>query len=112
MKAKIKQLLADIEKLKKTEDCTLPGNVYYLNDSEILCLQRENGESRYPYEMDGRNLWIHSTGHINATESNLTIFRNSPRLQDESNLDIWGGIKMDDGWFPILTVKERFTAFQ
>ena len=103
MRGKIKQLLADIENLKKknNEDCALPGNVYYLNDTDILCLERAEGESRYPYDMDGRNLWIHSSGHINATESNLTIFRNSPRLQDESNLDFWGGIKTEDGWFPI-----------
>jgi len=103
MRERIKKLLDDIDalKTKNPDDCTLPGNVYYLNDSDILCLERTGGESRYPYEMDGRNLWIHSTGHINATESNLTIFRNSPRLQDESNLDFWGGIKMEDGWFPI-----------
>lgn len=103
MKEKIKQLLADIENLKNSnvDKLALPGNVYYLNDDEILCLERAEGESRYPYDMDGRNLWIHSSGHINATESNLTIFRNSPRLQDESNLDFWGGIKMEDGWFPI-----------
>lgn len=101
MKEKIKQLLFDIENLKKTAECSLPGNVYYLNDTDILCLERFDGDSRYPYEMDGRNLWIHSSGHINATESNLTIFRNSPRLQDESNIDFWGGIKMEDGWFPV-----------
>ncbi len=117
MREKIKQLLCDIENLKtkNLEDCALPGNVYYLNDSEILCLERTGGESRYPYEMDGRNLWIHSTGHINSTESNLTIFRNSPRLQDESNLDIWGGIKMEEGWFPISITgiaKQLFEPFK
>ena len=117
MKEKVKQLLCDVENLKtkNLEDCALPGNVYYLNDSEILCLERTNGESRYPYEMDGRNLWIHSTGHINSTESNLTIFRNSPRLQDESNLDVWGGIKMEDGWFPISITgisKQLFEPFK
>lgn len=117
MREKINQLLTDIEDLKsrKLEDVALPGNVYYLNDEEILCLERTEGESRYPYDMDGRNLWIHSSGHINATESNLTIFRNSPRLQDESNLDFWGGIKMNDGWFPISITgiaKQLFEPFK
>ncbi len=117
MREKIKQILADIENLKNKnlDDAALPGNVYYLNDNEILCLERAEGESRYPYDMDGRNLWIHSSGHINATESNLTIFRNSPRLQDESNLDFWGGIKMEDGWFPISITgiaKQLFEPFK
>ena len=115
MKTKIKQLLSQINNLKITKDCTLPGNVYYLNETDILCKERTGGESRYPYDMDGRNLWIHSTGHINATESNLTIFRNSPRLQDESNIDFWGGIKMEDEWFPISITgisKQLFEPFK
>lgn len=115
MKRKIRQLLSDIESLKKTEDTALPANVFYLNDTDILCLERTEGESRYPYDMDGRTLWIHSTGHINATESNLTIFRNSPRLQDESNLDFWGGIKTEDGWFPVSITgisKQLFEPFK
>lgn len=117
MKEKIRQLLADIENIKKQDakDCKLPGNVYYLNDSDILCLERTGGESRYPYDMDGRILWIHSTGHINAKESNLIIFRNSPRLQDESNLDFWGGIRMEDGWFPVSITgisKQLFEPFK
>ena len=56
MKEKILQLISDIKSLgnKHIEDYRLPENVYYLNDNDILCLERSSGESRYPYEMDGR----------------------------------------------------------
>ncbi len=48
MKDKISCLLDDIKNLKSKnpEEYTLPDNVYYLNDTDILCLERHSGESR------------------------------------------------------------------
>ena len=90
MEEKIKKILKDIESLKSQNerDYRLPENVFYLNDEDILCLSREQGESRYPYEMDGLNLWAHSNGHINACESNLVIFRTAG-IQEEPCIDFW-----------------------
>lgn len=103
MKEKILDLLKDIKSLNKKnpDEIKLPENTYYLNDNDILCLERDFGDTRYPYEMDGLNLWIHAGGHINANESNLVIFRKSSQLQQESSLDFWGGIKKGDKWIPV-----------
>ncbi len=99
---KVLKLLKDIKNLDNTniDGVKLPNNVYYLNDTDILCRERESGESRHPYDVDGLNLWIHSSGHVTANESDLIIFR-SPYAGDAPSLDFWGGIKEKDGWIPI-----------
>lgn len=102
MREKVQKILADIESLKERNeaDCRLPENVFYLNDEDILCLERKDGESRYPYEMDGLNLWAHSNGHINACESNLVIFRTAG-IQEEPSVDFWLLTKRDGHTVPI-----------
>ncbi len=102
MKEKILSLLQDIENLKtkKLEDIKLPENVYYLNDTDVVCLERFVGESRYPYYMDGLTLWAHSTGQIAVNESNFVIFRTAA-LGEGANLDFWGGIKNGEEWIPV-----------
>ena len=102
LKEKVLKLLNDIEMLKdkNLEECKLPENTYYLNDTDILCLERTEGVSRYPYEMDGLNLWALSNGHINVNESNLIIFRTA-YLADFPSLEFWGGVRNDKEWFPI-----------
>lgn len=99
---KVLKLLKDIKNLNNAsaDGVKLPNNVYYLNETDILCKERESGESRHPYDVDGLNLWIHSSGHVTANESNLIIFR-SPYAGDAPSLDFWGGIKGKDGWIPI-----------
>ncbi|MCI9626588.1 MAG: hypothetical protein HFI90_07370 [Clostridia bacterium] len=81
MKQKIMDLPANIQQLKKENDinCRLSENVFYLNDGDILCLERSaGGGSRYPYEMDGLNLWAHSSGHINDAKAIWSFFALSP----------------------------------
>ena len=102
MKEKIFELLDEVKKLKQSNsrDMMMPGNVYFLNDSDILCDERHFGESRYPYDMDGLVLWTHSTGHINVSEGNFTIFRKA-ELQEESCIEFWGGVQNNNDWFPV-----------
>lgn len=103
MKEKIFELLREIENLKWSDmkTCRLPNQVFYLNDNEILCGEREYGEARYPYENDGLTIWAYSNGYINAYEGNLTIFRTAS-LQEETCIDFWGGIKAEEEqWFPV-----------
>ncbi len=90
MKERIFEILSDIKNLKNKNEseCRLPENTFYLNDSDILCLERENGEARYPYETDGLNLWAHSNGHINACESNMVILRTAS-VAEEPSVDFW-----------------------
>lgn len=103
MKEKVLSLLEEIENLKNKDlaECRMPGNSFFLNDTDILCMDREVGESRYPYFIDGLKVWAHSSGHINISDGTLTIFREASQLQQESNLDFWGGIKCGEYWFPI-----------
>ena len=102
MKEKIKKILSDIKKLKesKAENCRLPGNIFYLNDSDILCMDSSEGEARYPYEMDGLNLWAYSNGYINACEGNLTIFRTAA-IQEETSVDFWCSVKEGGCLIPV-----------
>jgi len=102
MKEKILSLLNDIENLKSKNkaEIALPENVFYLNDTDVVCMERFIGESRYPYYMDGLTLWAHSTGHIAANESNFVIFRTAA-LGEGATLDFWGGISNGDEWIPV-----------
>lgn len=97
-----------LELLKKAKDaecsaCTdkAPGNTFLLGDDTVLCLERELGESRYPYSEDGLVVWLHTTGFINACESKFTIFKTTS-FGEESPVMFFGGLKMPSGeYFPI-----------
>lgn len=99
---KILRLLDNIKELRTggMDDISMPGNVFYLNETDIVCMERKDGFSRYPYDMDGLNLWVRSDGHITANESNLIIFR-TPYSGDEPTLEFWGGIKNGNEWIPV-----------
>ncbi len=103
MKRKLLSLLEEIEQLKANpcEDKTLPENTFYLNDEEILCTGDTYADIRVPYEMDGRNLWVHSTGRITICESRMIYLRKC-QFNENSTLDFFGGVKINDNeWFPI-----------
>lgn len=103
MKNKLFKLLEEIELLKenKTEDTSLPENTFYLNDDEILCTESTYADIRVPYEMDGRNLWVHSTGRITICESRMIYLRKC-LFNENSTLDFFAGLKISENeWFPI-----------
>ena len=103
MKEKILGILKEIELLKNniSADNKLPADTYYLNDEEILCMGENNANIRYPYEMDGMNLWAYSNGHIDACESKFVIFRTA-YFNSSSLLGFWGGVKKGENeWFPL-----------
>lgn len=76
MKEKIAQLFEKIQGVFScdSEDCRLPENTFFLDDGEILCLPRRNGDSRYPYGVDGFYLWAYQSGYFTSNESSFTIF--------------------------------------
>ncbi len=102
MKEKILSLLSDIKALegKNLAEHKLPENAYYLNDTDILCYPRTAGDTRYPYEMDGLNLWVHANGCIDVLESNFVLFRPDAQ-QEEAHVEFWGGVKEGDEWIPV-----------
>lgn len=98
LKNTIEKLLSDIKSLKKDAACTLPQNVFYLNDDDILCEERESGESRFPYTHDGMVLWAYSNGYMNANECNMKIFH-STRAYEEACIDFFACLPQADGTF-------------
>ncbi len=99
----VKDLLSEIKNVvsENSEDNSLPGNVYYLNNENILCCERNSGNSRYPYSIDGMNLWINSNGYIEADDGSVMIFRKYESME-ETSVDFWGGIQNGNNeWFPV-----------
>ena len=94
-----------LELLKEAEDASprageLPGGACFIGNDKVLCLDRERGESRYPYSEDGLVLWVRSTGYIDACESVFTIFKTS-NFGEGPHVAFFGGLKRDDGYFPV-----------
>lgn len=112
---KLDELLARINaRLDGNPTDALPGNVYYLDNSEILCAPRVTGESRYPYICDGYTMWVHSTGYIQTKDGLLNVFKQLYDNTDPS-VEFFAGVEKDDGtYFPISLLgaaKQLFEPF-
>ncbi len=79
----------------------IPGNVFFMQEGNVLCLDRRKGESRFPYANDGYILWTHSTGHIHVKSGIFNIFK--PVYDDNHvNVEFIVGIRGEDGnYFPV-----------
>jgi len=111
---KIKDLLCQIEDLKASPDPDkkLPQNSYYLNENDILCCEREKGESRYPYDADGLVVWAKSSGYIDACESTFAIFKTVNFAEDPS-IGFFAGIPLDNGeYFPVSVLGSNRQLFE
>ena len=78
---KLKQRLD--EQLRTGDAKTIPGNSAFLPDGRVLCLERERGDSRFPYGQNGFNFWVCSSGHMHANKGRF--FYSSPTTTDESH---------------------------
>ena len=97
----IKNLMHQIDNFKATADNSMPQNTFYLNDNQILCCERQRGESRFAYDANGLVVWARSTGHIDAYDSTFTIFRELNNFEDAS-IAFMGGLKQANGdFFPV-----------
>lgn len=99
---KIQKLIFDIETLDtEMPEQKLPQNVYYLNDQDIVCLERKHGESRYPLSADGLVVWARSSGYIEAYESTFHIFK-PIYASDDPSVNFFAGIPLENGgFFPV-----------
>ena len=102
MKNEIEKLLSRIEKLKSnpSPENILPQNTYFLSETEVLCLSRKKGVSRYIYNADGLTLCAYSNGLIEASESNFSIFKSIPFFE-EFSLSFFGGVKSGEAYTPV-----------
>lgn len=99
----LRKLMTQIEKVIKNpaSDNTLPSNSYFLDNGDILCCQRKNGVSRFPYSSDGFNMWVYSSGVIHAVEGVFNVFH-PVHSEHESSVEFFAGIPQKDGtYFPI-----------
>lgn len=97
---RLKNLMQQINNFEASADNSLPQNTFYLNEKDILCLERETGVSRFPYDANGLVVWARSSGHIDAYESTFTIFRELNNFEDAS-IAFMGGLKTDTGYYPV-----------
>ncbi|MBP3600201.1 MAG: hypothetical protein J6J30_03880 [Clostridia bacterium] len=103
MKNKLIELMAQINDVMEnpTAENKLPSNAYFLKNGDILCCQRKNGVSRFPYSCDGLNLWAYSNGVIHAVEGVFNVFH-PVHSEHESSVNFFVGIPQTDGtYFPI-----------
>ena len=95
---KTRQFLKEIKDLLSadTHGCELPGNVFFMKNGDVLCLNRQKGESRFPYARDGYILWAHSTGHIHVKSGIFNVFK-PVYDSNEINVEMFAGIQNDRG---------------
>lgn len=108
LEKEIKHLFGEIKKLQKGNDKShyLLENTYFLEDGRALCLNRENGVSRFPYGMDGFTLWAYSSGYISINESTFYLVLPSEEGK-EPYLAFYAGEKQKDGSFIPISLLGR-----
>lgn len=100
---KLKELMRQIENTvnNKGPHNSLPGDTYYLDNGDVLCLQRKTGVHRFPYQAGGFTMWAMSDGVINAVDGILRVFH-PIHLDHESSVNFFVGLPTEDGtFFPI-----------
>jgi len=114
--AKLRELMLQIEKAtkNKNEENSLPGNALYLENGDVLCLPREHGVSRFPYQSGGFTMWAYSDGSIHAIEGIHNIFR-PIHVDGDSQVNFFVGLPYGYGtYFPISILggtKQLFEPF-
>lgn len=100
---KMQELLKEIKTTlhENSAEQRIPGNVFFMKDGNVLCTERQKGESRFPYANDGYILWAHSTGHIHVKSGIFNVFK---PVYDSNNINVEfiAGIKSPNGeYFPL-----------
>lgn len=82
----------ETEVIRKLVEATLaePGRAaralgvgaWFLEDGRVLCLDRQQGDSRCPYGTDGFTLWVHASGRISANTGPYFLLLPSDDGQD------------------------------
>ncbi|WP_069998334.1 GH36-type glycosyl hydrolase domain-containing protein [Cellulosilyticum sp. I15G10I2] len=98
----------------------MPGQVYFIENNDILCLPRENGDSRYPLGQDGFNYWVYASGYMHSNEGLFSQYLRASEGQ-EPKIAFFAGFEKDGQYevVPLLSVPvilakecvERYTIF-
>ena len=107
LQKEIHSLLKEINSLSASDKGKkLPQNVYYLDENKILCLERERGDSRFPYTSSkdlGTVLFAHSDGYIDAFSGMFNIFKTA-NYNEDVPVAFFAGIKDANGKYLPLSV--------
>lgn len=110
-KSEILSLVEKVHNLKKNETNTLPENSYFLDKDEILCCERSNGDSRYPYYRDGLVLFAHSDGYMDCVEGDFNVFK-CANYNEDTNIAFFAGEQEGDCFVPISITGAAHQLFE
>ncbi len=112
-----------IKNNKEQAGSSLPGQTYFLENNNILCIPRDDGDSRYPYGTDGYNFWAYSSGYMHCNDGLFSIFLRAAEGQ-EPKIAFFAGLPDRKGEYfriPLLPVPrtddenffdiQRYTVF-
>lgn len=91
---------------KEPASNSLPGQAYFLEDNNILCIPRDGGDSRYPYGTGGYNFWAYSSGYMHCNDGLFSIFLRAAEGQ-EPKIAFFAGLPDHKGEYfriPLLPV--------
>ena len=98
----------------------MPGKVYFIDNNDILCLPREDGDSRYPLGQNGFNYWVYASGYMHSNEGLFSHYLRASEGQ-EPKIAFFAGFKKGDKYevipllgVPVIQTKEcveRYTIF-
>lgn len=94
----VKHLFKEIN-ARKQENYIIE-NSYFLDDKKVLCMNRSNGVSRFPYGKDGFTLWAYSSGYISINESTFYVVLPADEGKDPY-LAFYAGEIVKDKYVPI-----------
>ena len=103
MKEQLLELIDKIHHAIESGEGKTVQETYALPGGDMLCLPREFGDSRYPYDADGMVLWAHTTGYIDAFESLFNVFRTANYNEDAVVL-FFAGEKREDGRYAPVSI--------
>ena len=107
--AKDKQLASEISHIRALKqeldtnlatgvERLLPGNVAFLRDGRVICLERQQGDSRFPYGHNGFTFWVCASGYMHANKGRFFLFLpTGPGKEPE--ISFFAGQKRPDGSF-------------
>ncbi len=101
LKSEVNEILKLIKSADKEK--ILPDNSLFLSDSMILNYPRDDGDSRYPLEVDGYTVWTYASGYIHAREGRFYSigFRQEG---DEPDVDFFTGLPMGNGKYKQISL--------
>lgn len=103
LEQRIHRYFREIRRLENAEAGKLPGNAFFMRNGEVLCLERKDGVSRFPYGKDGFTIWVYSSGYVSVNESTFYVFLGSEEGK-EPYLAFYAGEKRKDGTYERISL--------